>query len=170
MNFEDYWASNKAKDWTKKKAMSYWKQTAGHSAQHKDEGDFEVADPASVKWFQKEYEPTMKYLRGPLGKAEDLRLIGDLEGFHSLRDKIVRPLKKAMRWDFNGQERPLIEAGQIPPPRMATAWNPHAQGRYKNVTRRGCNRGVLGLACDHPVGSSECNGGVQVLRRIGENY
>jgi len=171
MNFETYYEQKLQKDssLTKKKAMTWYKQTAAFSAQHKDEDDFEVPDKESVKWFQKEFMPSLKYLRrGSMGVMEDLRLIGDFDEYDAMRRKLVRPLKQDRVWDFDGVRRPLIKAGQIPPPRLATAWQAGSDHRDKQVTRRGCALGVEGIPCDHPRGSSLCNGGAPVLRRIGE--
>lgn len=173
MNFEAYYAEKLKKDptVTKKRAEAWWQNTAAFAAQHKSEDDYELPDKAAAKWFQKEYSPALKYLRrGQMGVMEDLRLIEDWDQYDKIRKTIVRPLKKDTRWDFNGRDRPLIKAGQIPPPRLATTFIAGQGSQNKQVTRRGCQRGTMGIPCDHPPGSSSCNGGVPVLRRMGEMY
>lgn len=170
MDFETYYAEKKSKkpSLSEKQARAWYDQSAFANAQHKSEDDFEEADPESVKWFEKEY-PGLRYFRnGAIGRMEDFRLLKDEDSYHNLRNKLIRPLKNDRVWDWDGVQQPLIKAGEVPPPRFATTWKLGVSGTINRVTRRSCEAGLRGLPCDHPVGSSECNGGVNVIRRIGE--
>lgn len=169
MDFATYFDMKKSKNpkTTEKQAKAWYEQTAGFSAQHKNEDDFEEANLADVKEVHKEY-PGLQYFRnGAIGRMEDFRLLGDEKSFLEWRNRLIRPLKKDRVWDYDGVDRPLIKAGQIPPPRFATSFVSSPTGRIARTTRRSCEAGRAGLACNHPVGSSQCNGGVDVYRRVG---
>jgi len=174
MDFKTYFESKKAKNpkTTEKEARSWWKRTAAYSAQFKDEDDFVEADQDDITAFHKSDAGRAHryYQNGAIGVMEGYRLIGDLESFEDLRKQIIKPLKKDRLWDYNFglRERPLIKAGEVPPPRYASQWSADVRGQVKQVTRRSCAAGLVGMGCDHPVGSSICNGGVAVIRRLGE--
>lgn len=140
---------------------SWFKMRADHG-----EDDVVLADTGSLKeWEKTDDYKTIRRLRGIIGKLDDALQAGDHDYYNRMRPRVVKPLKNDVVWDGGLQ----LRAGDVPPPRTATKYQP-VQGKWERTTRRDCSRGLIGLPCDHIPGSNVCNGGVQAVRRIGENY
>jgi len=170
ISFDEYYElmHKKNPNYTKPQITKWYNQRAVHGAD-----DVEYADPQDVQYFEKQFGQEVKSIRGPLHEMEEARMAGNWDEYLVQRKKHVRPLKRELRWDVdpaNNSPR-TIPAGQIPPPRFASMWGRNANSpSLERTTRRSCDKGRVGLPCDHMVGSGDCNGGVKVLRRVGDYY
>lgn len=175
MEFEEYKAEKirKAKAAGKSEPkgstiLSWWNMSA-HYETNRGGPEIDEADHGSVTTFMRSDDGKLmrQYRMGQMGVMDDALQADDMDSYNRIRKRTVRPLKRDAIWDGGI----TIKAGEIPPPRFASEFNANQRTHgVTHVTRRGCARGVLGLSCTHPRGSSECNGGVNVVRRMGDNY